>query len=148
MRGKKVKKSGKKTSKKKGSWKVSIAEVIVSSREGVLLLKRSRNNSLYIGKWQLPGGKVEKGESPLNAAKREVLEEIGCKCFNIKLVKKLVFSNYYKGHDSQVELHVFSCKLNGNVCLGRDHSEAKFVKKSDINPSTLAPVSRWALFEE
>jgi len=128
--------------------RVVISEAIVSTSSGVLLLRRSKNNNLYIGKWQLPGGKVERGESPLQAVKREVLEETGCKCSKMSLVKRLSFSGSYKGSVSEIKLFVYTCKIIGKVCLSRDHSKLKFVKKSSIAPSSLAPVSRWALFDE
>ena len=37
----------------------------------------------------LPGGRMEKGESPVDAAKREFLEETGYKVSKIKLFKKI-----------------------------------------------------------
>jgi 8-oxo-dGTP pyrophosphatase MutT (NUDIX family) len=39
------------------------------------------------GKWDLPKGKIEKGESPANAALREVMEECGIE--NLKLLNEL-----------------------------------------------------------
>lgn len=137
-----------KLDKKKSRSKVAISEAIVSTPNGILLLRRSRNNDLYIGKWQLPGGKVEQGESPLQAIKREVKEETSCKCASMGLVKKLSFSGSYRGSISQVNLYVYECKIKGSICLSKDHSKSMFVKKSKIKPSMLAPVSRWALFDE
>lgn len=124
-----------------------ISEAIVSDADGILLLRRSTGNDLYVGKWQLPGGKVEKGETPLAAVKREILEETGCGCTKMKLIKKLVFNEPYKGRDTEVVLNVYSCRLNGSICLSDDHSKAKFVKKAKIKKHHLAPVSKKALFE-
>ncbi len=44
-------------------------------RGNVLLVQRGRKPN--IGKWTLPGGVVELGESPVEALKREILEECG-----------------------------------------------------------------------
>lgn len=41
----------------------------------ILLLKRTRGD--YVGFWSLPGGKIEKGEHPSDAAVREIREETG-----------------------------------------------------------------------
>jgi 8-oxo-dGTP pyrophosphatase MutT (NUDIX family) len=46
--------------------------VLVSTAEGVLLLKRP-----YPPVWEMPGGAIEPGESPAEAALRETAEETG-----------------------------------------------------------------------
>ena len=46
-------------------------------REGRLLAAR-RASGDQAGLWELPGGKVEDGESPAEALRREIREELGC----------------------------------------------------------------------
>lgn len=53
------------------------AGAVVHRRGKVLLVKR--NNPPNMGRWALPGGLVELGETTSDAAKREVLEETGLK---------------------------------------------------------------------
>jgi len=36
--------------------------------------------------WEIPGGHIEKGESPDNAASRELIEETGAIIFTIKTI--------------------------------------------------------------
>jgi ADP-ribose pyrophosphatase YjhB (NUDIX family) len=45
-------------------------------RDGKLLLAR-RGKTLGKGSWAFPGGRLEEGETPLEAAHRELLEETG-----------------------------------------------------------------------
>lgn len=45
---------------------------VICRHEGEILFVRKRN-----AKWNLPGGRVEQGETPLQAAKREMVEETG-----------------------------------------------------------------------
>ena len=42
-----------------------------------MIIKRHRNETAYPGKWAFPGGKVERGQTVMEALKREVLEEVG-----------------------------------------------------------------------
>ncbi len=46
---------------------------------GRLLAARRTAPPESAGRWELPGGKVEPGESPAGAAVREVAEELGCR---------------------------------------------------------------------
>ena len=53
-------------------WSVSAATATLDSHNRVLLQRRRDT-----GEWQLPGGVVDLGESPWEAAERETLEETG-----------------------------------------------------------------------
>ena len=46
-------------------------------RQGELLICQRRNDDAFPGKWEFPGGKIEPGETPRAALKRELLEELG-----------------------------------------------------------------------
>ena len=52
-----------------------VAAAIIA--DGRLLLARRVNPPEYVGLWELPGGKVEPGESPDVALVREIDEELG-----------------------------------------------------------------------
>lgn len=49
--------------------------VAVFTEGGVLLVQRAKG--IYRGHWSLPGGAIELGETALEAARRELLEETG-----------------------------------------------------------------------
>lgn len=50
------------------------AAVIIE--DGRLLLTRRSPNSSVPGAWELPGGKIEEGETPQECLERELLEEL------------------------------------------------------------------------
>lgn len=50
---------------------------IVTTPDRTALLLRRRVNTSYTGTWAMPGGHVNYGESPLDAAVRELKEETG-----------------------------------------------------------------------
>ncbi len=51
--------------------------VIATSGQNVLLLKRAEHKRLWPGLYNAPGGHVEQGETPIEAANRELTEETG-----------------------------------------------------------------------
>jgi 8-oxo-dGTP diphosphatase len=55
----------------------------------ILLLKRSQDEPWEPGKWNLPGGHVDPGETPLAACKRETLEECAVQVKNVRLLQRM-----------------------------------------------------------
>jgi 8-oxo-dGTP diphosphatase len=122
---------------------VRIVEAFVYDSKGkVLLLKRSSNNSLYKGKWQLPGGKVRKHESPRHAIKREISEELNCGCVSLEKIAELTFFQKHAGVDSCVELFIFACKVKGRISLSDEHSDKKLFNPKKFSKKLLTPISR------
>jgi len=134
--------------KSKKPKRFGIVEALIYNSKGeILLLKRSKNNSTWINKWQLPGGKVEKKETFFKAIKREIKEESSLSCSNIILNKVFCFKHTFKGLKECVCLKVYSCKLTKEpLVLSVDHSSFKFVNLKKINKSSLTEISKISLF--
>ncbi|MCL5438495.1 MAG: NUDIX domain-containing protein [Patescibacteria group bacterium] len=71
-------------SKDKKDNKIRLAGCVMQNTEGKILLLH-RNTSKRI-QWEMPGGKIEKGEDPVKTAEREIDEELG---IAVKIVNKL-----------------------------------------------------------
>lgn len=52
-----------------------VAVVVIG--DGVLLTKRNSRLRAHPGQWALPGGRLDTGETPADAARRELHEELG-----------------------------------------------------------------------
>lgn len=79
-----------------------VGVVIINERDEILLQKRSRFKRANPSKWGICGGKVDLGETPLDAGVRETLEEIGThlnkeelKFLSMNTNEKLHFTVYY-----------------------------------------------------
>ena len=76
------------------------------------------------GVWTWPKGKIEKGETPLAAAKREIGEETGLK--NIEVISRIGRTNYYYTRDKKLiykTVHVYLFKFTGKEALSIQKSE-------------------------
>ena len=56
---------------------MTIVVAALIEREGRILICRRREDQVHAGKWEFPGGKVEAGETPADALRRELGEELG-----------------------------------------------------------------------
>ena len=56
----------------------AVSSAVVRSK-GILMLKRPATSRSFPGRWSLVTGKIEPGESPEDAARREIMEETGLK---------------------------------------------------------------------
>ena len=56
---------------------VLVAAIILVDADGRVLLAQRPEGKSMAGLWELPGGKVEPGETPEAALVREIMEEIG-----------------------------------------------------------------------
>ena len=63
------------------------ASVALIVKDRVLLIQRAREP--YAGLWTLPGGRLEAGETPEQAAIREVAEEVELACADLIPVKRM-----------------------------------------------------------
>ncbi len=60
-----------------GDYHLAVTITVVNSKKEVLCTLRSMEKSVYPGVWENPGGGVLSGETSLEAAVRELLEETG-----------------------------------------------------------------------
>ncbi len=78
--------------------KQSYADAIIKNENGeILLLRRSITDSFHPDSWSLPGGKIEKDETPEQAVIREVKEETNLNVSSATLIlkKKIDSGNIY-----------------------------------------------------
>ena len=52
-----------------------VTAAIITNDDKILIAQRGKDENLA-GKWEFPGGKIEKGETPQQCLKREIQEEL------------------------------------------------------------------------
>ena len=75
------------------------------------------------GLWELPGGKVEAGETHEQALKREISEELGIK---IKVGGMVATINHAYSH-FKITLTVYACTQVSGTPTARAHTELKWI---------------------
>jgi 8-oxo-dGTP diphosphatase len=84
------------------------------------------------GTWSLPGGRVEPGEAPAQAARREVREETGLSVRIGELLTTVLLTQYL--------VHDFAATVeSGSLHAGDDASDARWCPTEDLPAMTLSP---------
>ena len=97
-----------------------------------LLAARRTEPSALAGGWELPGGKVDEGESPLSALHREILEELGVRIrLGAHLPGPLPGTTWPLG--DRFEMLVWLAEVSeGDPAPIEDHDELRWLTTDDL----------------
>jgi 8-oxo-dGTP diphosphatase len=116
------------------------AAVII--REGKLLIAQRAAGDRFGGRWELPGGKVEPGESLAECLRRELAEELGVEA---EVGVELGAVRHGDG-DGGIELHALHVRALRGELRRRAHDEIRWVAPAEWDRYDFLEADR-ALFE-
>lgn len=116
---------------------VGAAILVVNPQGEVLLLKRAPESYFAPDMWGFPGGKIEEGETSLQAALRETKEETQL------VVNDPVPLGVF---NSAVEAF-YGDSFEGDVKIDFEHTDWKWVPPVELENYELAP-SVWEIYEK
>ncbi len=107
--------------------KLVVAALIV--RDGnILVCQRTRHQSMPL-KWEFPGGKIEEGEQPRDALRRELEEELGIQASVGEEVARI--RHDYRGGGT-VELRFFVVEEFLGEIENRIFRDVRWAKRADL----------------
>lgn len=86
--------------------KTHFADILVFRGDKLLVLQRAKDGGLYTDEWCIPGGHIDPGEEPLEAAVRELYEETGLK------IEPICFSEVAVYENKDVKIHYFMTHID------------------------------------
>ena len=114
-----------------------VADIVVHTDTEVLMIKRKNNP--FAGHWALPGGFIDPGETPEQAAIRELAEEAGLHVTTANLIGEF----REPGRDPRME-HTWSWAYSLHIqdraetTAGDDASQAEWIPIKQLNKLKLA----------
>jgi len=109
--------------------------VAIVEHQGSVLIGPRRAGSALAGLWEFPGGKVEPGEEPAAAARRECLEETG---LTVRIVGLACEVSYRYDH-AQVRIQFFDAEPEDP--LVRPHAPFVWVPISSLSEYAFPPAN-------
>lgn len=100
----------------------------VLEKDGRILIARRKHVDRQAGKWEFPGGKIEKGETAEACLRRELQEELGIDV----VVGSFVGRSCHRYPHGEIELLAYRViHLSGDFQL-HDHEEIRWVLPADL----------------
>lgn len=121
--------------KKKRVHQKIVVGAVIFNKNRALILKRSKNEDVFPGYWELPSGKRELCESSIKALRREINEETGLKI--CRIIPFSVFEYQLENTDQITDTtqinSMAEVKGEPSVILSDEHDDYSWIAMKQIN---------------
>ncbi len=107
----------------------------VISKNGRILIARRKSADRFGGQWEFPGGKMEEGEEPRQALKRELEEELGIEVE----VGRFFEATFHLYPEFPLLLLVYHCRIVRGVARPLKARDLRWVNLQQMKELTLPP---------
>ena len=113
---------------------IHVVGAVIIENGKVMCAQRGHTRSLPY-KWEFPGGKIENDESPREALKREINEEMHCRVKVLKQVEQTVYEYDF----GIVHLNTYYCELIEGKPVLTEHVSIKWMAPYELESLDWAP---------
>ncbi len=116
----------------------TIRVVAAVIRDGDKIFATARGYGEFKGGWEFPGGKIEPGETPQEALKREIWEELATE---IK-VGELIQTVEYDYPNFHLSMDCFWCEIVSGILELKEAEAAKWLTKDTLDSVAWLPADQ------
>ena len=118
---------------------MKVIEVVaaIMQREGAYFATQ-RGYGEFEGMWEFPGGKIEPGESPEDALKREIQEELGVDI----TIEELLCTTEYDYPSFHLTMHCYLCSIETGEIELREHKSACWLTSETLDSVEWLPADK------
>ena len=114
---------------------VQVAAALLFDKGRVFAAKRGDSPYSYVAhKYEFPGGKIEEGETPENALKRELKEELDLEV----TVGGLYARHTFEYPDFIITLSLYECEMQSKFIL-KEHESYAWISPQELKEEEWAP---------
>jgi 8-oxo-dGTP diphosphatase len=122
---------------------MEVVAAVIRSTDGKILITQRGKQMSFTGKWEFPGGKLKEGERPVDALKREILEEL---CLDIQVDQKILEWTYEYSF-GKVSFIAYNSRVKEGVLQLVEHMDYRWetienLKSYDWTPADLELVNK------
>ena len=103
-----------------------VAAIIIKDKK---IFATQRGYGEFKGGWEFPGGKIEEGETPQEALKREIMEELDTEISVGELIDTIEY-DYTTFH---LSMDCFWCEIVKGDLVLKEHEAAKWLTSNELN---------------
>ena len=120
-----------------------VAAVIraVNNKNKPVIFATQRGYGEFKGGWEFPGGKIESGETPQQALKREIMEELDTEI----AVGELIDTIEYDYPNFHLSMDCFWCEVVSGDLVLKEAEAARWLTKDDIDSVPWLPADQTIL---
>lgn len=107
--------------------KVRVVAAVIRNSNKIFATQRGYGD--LKGGWEFPGGKIEEGETPQQALKREIREELDTEIEVGALVDTIEY-DYPQFH---LSMDCFWCEIITGKLVLKEHEAAKWLTRDELN---------------
>ena len=116
---------------------IEVVAAIIHDDEGRIFATQRGYGDMKDG-WEFPGGKMEPGESPEEALRREIWEELETRI----VVERLVQTVEYEYPKFFLKMHCFWCHIESGSLTLNEHEAARWLSLSEIDNVDWLPADK------
>ncbi len=115
---------------------IYVAAAVITHENAIFATQRGYGD--FKGGWEFPGGKVEPGETPEQALKREIMEELGAEIEVGEWIDKIEY-DYPAFH---LSMDCFWCTVKSGRLVLKEHEAARWLTKDTLDSVDWLPADR------
>ncbi|MBQ9935375.1 MAG: (deoxy)nucleoside triphosphate pyrophosphohydrolase [Lachnospiraceae bacterium] len=106
---------------------IRVVAAIIKHEDKIFATQRGYGE--FEGGWEFPGGKIEEGETPQEALKREIMEELDTEIS----VGKLIDTIEYDYPTFHLSMDCFWAEIVSGKLVLKEHEAAKWLTKAELD---------------
>jgi 8-oxo-dGTP diphosphatase len=112
-----------------------IVTAAIICRDNKILITRRPQDKQHGGLWEFPGGKLHDNESPRDALKRELAEELGIEI----TVGSILDAAYYRYEWGPVLVLAYLCQKQEGIIRNLEVAEHRWIDAEDFHQFDMLP---------